>query len=173
MGSQVAACEASARLLDGRTAVLRPLGAGDADVVGRLHQQLGDQDRYLRFFTHHPAHLDELVHALTAPGDRKIAVGAFDNGRLIGVAHFVAGEDSSVADVAIVVGNHDHMRGVGTALLKHLARLARRQGIRRFVADILAQNQLMLQVLAGSGWPYRRFGTGSVYHVEIELPDGS
>lgn len=171
MGSQVAASEVSVPLLDGRIAVLRPLGAGDADVVRRFHQQLGDQDRYFRFFTHHPAHLDELVHSLTEPGDRKTAVAAFDNGRLIAVANFVIGEDPSVADVAIVVAHDDHLRGVGTALFKHLARLARCQGVRRFVADILAENQLMLQVLADSGWPHRRSGNGSVYHVEIELPD--
>lgn len=171
MSSQLAACETSAPLLDGRIAVLRPLGAGDADEVERLHRQLGDQDRYFRFFTHHPAHLDELVHALTESGDRKTAVGAFDNGRLIGVANFVIGGDPGTAEVALVVAHDDHMCGVGTALLKHLARLARRQGVRRFVADILVENQLMLRVLADSGWLHRRSGAGSVYHVEISLPD--
>ena len=80
-------------------------------------------------------------------------------------------DDPTAADVAIVVAHEDHLRGVGTALLRHLAQIAETHGIRRFVADILAENHLMLKVFADLGWPCNRLTYGSIIHLEIELPE--
>ena len=125
MSDQVVEFAATARLLDGRLVSLRRLGADDAEAVVALHQHLTDHDRYFRFFTLHPVHLDELVGKLTEPADGRYALGAFDADRLIGVANFTVSDDPSAADIAIVVAHEDHLCGVGTALLKHLAQIAR------------------------------------------------
>lgn len=159
-------------LRDGGFVSLRRLTAEDADAVLDLHRNLTDRDRYFRFFTLHPAHLDQLVSDLTGPGDSRYAVGAFDDRHLIGVANYVVAEDPGAAEVAIVVAHEDHLRGVGTALLKHLTRVARARGIRRFYADVMSENALMLQVLSDFGWPRRRLADGSVLRFEIELADG-
>jgi GNAT superfamily N-acetyltransferase len=163
---------ATARLLDGRVVSLRRFDADDAEAVLALHQHLSDQDRYFRFFTLQPVQLAELVGALTEPPDGMCALGAFDAGRLIGVAHYVlVPEDPKAAELAIVVAHEDHSRGVGTALLKQLARVARDHGIGRFVADVLGENHLMLMVVFDLGWRCEPAGYGSVRHLEIELPD--
>ncbi|BBZ12793.1 GNAT family N-acetyltransferase [Mycobacterium branderi] len=171
MDTQAAESAATVTLLDGRHVQLRRLCAGDASAVLALHQNLSDRDRLFRFFTLHPRHLDELVRQLTTQGDKQTAIGAFEDDRLIGVANFVVSDDPSVADVAIVVTHEEHLHGVGTALLKHLAHLARSQGIQRFLADVMAENTLMLQVLSYFGWPSHRLDFGSVLHVEVELPE--
>ncbi len=161
-----------ARLLDGRLVSMRRLDAGDADAVYALHQHLSDHDRYFRFFTLQPVGLQELVGKLTEPADGLCAVGAFDTGGLIGVAHYTVGcEDPGVAEVAIVVTHEDHSLGVGTALLRHLGQIARAHGIGRFVADVLGENHLMLTVFFDLGWPCEPVGDGSVRHLVIELPD--
>lgn len=163
---------ATARLLDGRLVSLRRLGAGDAEAVRALHQHLSDHDRYFRFFTLQPAPLHELVGKLTEDANGRYALGAFDAGRLIGVAHYVVvGEDPGAAEVAVVVAHQDHSLGVGTALLKHLAPIARAHGIDRFVADVLGENHLMLTVFFDLGWPCRPGGYGSIRHLEMDLPD--
>jgi len=117
--------------------------------------------------------LDELVGKLTESADGQCALGAFDADRLlIGVAHYtVVCDDPKVAEIAVVVAHEDHSLGVGTALLKHLAQIARANGIGRFVADVLGENHLMLMVLSDLGWPCEPVGYGSVRHLEIELPD--
>lgn len=171
MSDRTLGSETGAALLDGRIVSLRRLAANDADGVRRLHQRLNGQDCYFRFFTTHPAHLDELVHQLTEPEDRQTAIGAFDNGRLIGVASFAARDDPNVADVAVVVADGEHLHGVGTALLRQLVQVARSQGIRRFVADVLSVNHLMLKVVSDAGWPSRRTHYGPVVHLEIELSE--
>jgi GNAT superfamily N-acetyltransferase len=162
----------TARLLDGRRVSLRRLNVNDTEAVLELHQHLSDHDRYFRFFTLHPVQLQELVGKLTEPVAGLCALGAFDAGRLIGVAHYtVVSDDPKVAEFAIVVAHEDHSLGVGTALLKGLAQVARAHGIGRFVADVLGENHLMLMVLFDLGWPCEPMDYGSVRHLEIELPD--
>ncbi|OBH92421.1 hypothetical protein A5678_09220 [Mycobacterium sp. E2733] len=161
---------ATARLLDGRLVMLRPLTVADADAVSALHQHLSDHDRYFRFFTLQLSPLRELVAKLTEPADGLYALGAFDADRLIGVAHYVVADDPMVAEVAVVVAHQDHSVGVGTALLKHLAPIARAHGIGRFTADVLGENHLMLTVFFDLGWPCRPIDYGNIRHLEIDLP---
>ena len=171
MTSQAVEFTAKCRLLDGRLISLRRLDADDAEAVVALHQNLTERDRYFRFFTLHPAHLDRLVSKLIESAEGQYALGAFDADRLIGVANYTVSDDASAADIAIVVAHQDHLCGVGTTLLKHLGQLARAHGVRRFVADIMAENHLMFQVLSDFGWPYKPSTCGSVRHLEIELPE--
>ncbi|WP_406815396.1 N-acetyltransferase family protein [Mycobacterium sp. M23085] len=170
MGSQAVGNTATSRLLDGRVISLRRIEKDDAEAVVALHQQLSDHDRYFRFFTLHPAHLDQLVRKLIEPKDGQYALGAFDGDRLLGVANYTVCADPTCADIAVVVAHQEHSVGVGTALIKRLAHIARAHGIRRFVADVLAQNQLMLAVLSDFGWPRERSNFGSVLHLDIGLP---
>lgn len=171
MGSQAVADTVTSRLLDGRVISLRRINSKDAEAVVALHQQLSDHDRYFRFFTLHPAHLDELVREMIEPQDGQYALGAFEGDRLLGVANYTVCGDPTAADIAIVVAHEDHSLGVGTALLRRLAHIARVHGIRRFVADVLAQNHLMLAVLSDFGWPRERSNFGSILHLDISLPD--
>lgn len=171
MDSQVVESTATCRLLDGRLISLRRLDNADAEAVVALHQRLSDRDRYFRFFTHHPAHLNELLSKLTEHKDGQYALGAFDGNRLIGVASYAVGTDPTIADVAIVIAHEDHALGVGTALLKRLAQIAKARGIRRFSADVLAENYLMLAVVSDFGWPHERTRAGPVLHLDIDLAD--
>lgn len=170
MSSRAVESPATCQLLDGRLISLRGLTVDDAKAVVALHQHLNDQDRYLRFFTLRPAHLDQLVRELVAPAIGRYALGAFDGDRLIGVANYTVSDDPTAADMAILVAHEDHLRGVGTALLRHLAQIARSHGIRRFLADVLGENYLMLKVLSDLGWTGKRVTHGPVRHLEIELP---
>ena len=172
MSDQFVELEGTARLLDGRVVSLRRLGADDAESVMELHQHLSDNDRYYRFFTLHPVQLDEIVGKLTEPAPGRCALGAFDDDRLIGVANYVVVcDDPKAAEFAIVVAHEDHSLGVGTAMLKHLARIAGAHGIGRFIADVLGENHLMLMVVFDLGWRCDPAGYGSVRHLTIELPD--
>ena len=171
MSDQAVESAVTARLLDGRLVSLRRLSVEDAEAVLALHQHLSDHDRYFRFFTLHPAPLCELAGKLTEPAEGLYALGAFDADRLIGVAHYTVVDDPGAAEVAVVVAHEDHSLGVGTALLKQLARVARARGVGRFVADVLGENHLMLTVFFDLGWNCEPMNYGSVRHLEIELPD--
>jgi GNAT superfamily N-acetyltransferase len=171
MSNQAVEFATTIQLLDGRLLSLRRLNVDDAAAVVTLHQHLTEGDRYFRFFTLHPVQVDWLASKLIHSATGQYALGAFIADRLIGVANYSVSDDPSVAEFALVVAHEDHLCGVGTALLKNLLQIARNSGIRRLVADIMAENHLMLKVLSECGLPLRRLTYGSVCRMEVELAE--
>jgi RimJ/RimL family protein N-acetyltransferase len=160
---------ATAELVDGSVIALRQLEPHDTDAIRSLYESLTDEERYFRFFAMHPAHLDEWARLIAEPRTDQVSLGAFSSGRLLGVANYVACQEPGDAEVAVVVAHAEHLRGVGTALLRRLGQLARENGLHRLVADVLWKNHLMLRVLSDAGWPCTRHLDGSVLVVEIDL----
>ena len=99
----------------------------------------------------HPTYVGEWALSLTAP-KRASSLGAFESGELIGVANYVELDQPGRAEIAVVVAHEQHARGVGTALLQKLGRIAHRAGLRHFVADVLAENYAMRR-RSRRGWP--------------------
>lgn len=159
----------TAELVDGSVIALRGLERSDTEAIVNLYESLTDQERYFRFFAMHPAYLDEWARVIAEPSEDQVSLGAFSSGRLLGVANYVACQQPGDAEVAVVVAHAEHFRGVGTALLRRLGQIARENGLRRLVADVLWENHLMLQVLSDIGWPYTRHLDGSVLHIAIDL----
>lgn len=89
----------------------------------------------------------------------------------VGVARFVRTKDPEVAEAAVTVVDDWQGKGLGTALLELLARRARQEGIHRFSAVVLAQNQDMLDVLRGLG-PLRVINRdANTIEAEAMVPD--
>ncbi len=162
---------ASAKLLDGAVIALRKLTLADVADVVRLYETLSDDECYYRFFTAHPAHLQTSALSLTEPSDTQYALGAFGSGELLGVAsYYIEIATPGCAEVAVVVAHSEHLRGVGTALLRRLGEIAKENGVHHLVAEVLAENHPMHRVLTDSGWPCtRHLDDGSVLHVDIDL----
>jgi hypothetical protein len=159
----------TSELLDGTVILLRPLTPEDETAVVELYESLTDDDRYFRFFTLQPTHLREKARLLTDSPAAQCSIGAFSAGRLLGVANYATSDAPNVAEVAVVVAHDQHLRGVGTALLRQLATVGRDNGLQRFVGDILWENHLMLRLVTDAGWPCTRQLEDGVIHVEIDL----
>jgi L-amino acid N-acyltransferase YncA len=158
-------------LSDGVQTTIRPLQPRDTGQIVELYRSLTDDERYFRFFTLNPAHLQKSAQSLTEPSADQYSIGAFAAETLLGVANYVKCDPSGYAEAAVVVAHTEHFRGVGTALLLSLGKAAMGNGIHHLVADVLAENHPMLHVIADSGWPCRRHLDGSVLHIEIDLDD--
>jgi len=151
------------------TPLIRQLRTADGPVVRELHRGLSDRDTYLRFFTLRPARLPQFVDRLVSDVARRAALGAFVEGRLVGVASYEVAPNSVEADIALVVADRMQAHGIGTTLLRDLVSLARAVGLRRFTADVLTENTAMLRVLCDCGLPRTVTREGSVTHVVVEL----
>ena len=157
-------------LRDGATVSLRQLESSDIGVVTALHETLSARELYLRFFTAHPVSLKVLADKLTDHDGGNYALGAFESGKLIGLASYAMCGKRATADVAAVVAHEDHLRGVGTVLLRRLAQIARHNGIRHLVADVLATNDVMFKVLHDAGLhPQHKDYDCGVVHLDIDL----
>ena len=169
MRSQTEEQVSRAELVDGSVISLRRLNSGDADDVVRLYESLTDDECYFRFFTMHPAQLQRYARSITERSNDQYCLGAFDSEKLLGVANYVACNTPGEAEVAEVVAHNEHLRGVGTALLRRLGEIAKENGLHRLVAEVLAENYLMRRVITDAGWPCTRHLDGSVLHVEIDV----
>ena len=159
----------TATLVDGAEATLRILGVQDYDAVVSLAICLSAEERYQRFFTVHPTYIGEWALSLTRPTKGIVALGAFESGELVGVANYAELSRPGECEIALVVAHEQHERGVGTALLKALGRIAREAGQHRFVADVLFENFAMRRVLHDAGWPLTQHLDGSVLSVEVDI----
>lgn len=162
---------ARALLRDGSSALLEPLGPADLDELLALHDRLSERDRYLRFATLHPGDLPGYLRRTLDPAGGDLTLGARVRGRLVGAVQLLP-VGGGAAEVAAVVDAEGRLEGVATVLLEALAAAARRMGVDRFQADILAENGPMLRVLADLGLPVVHTREGSGVRIEVGLrPD--
>ena len=161
----------TATLTDGESVTIRRLKSDDYDGVVALAVGLSEEERYLRFFTGHPTYVGEWALSLTTAAEGVVALGVFESGELIGVANYSELNDPGCAEIAVVVAHEQHERGVGTALLRALGRIAKDAGQHRFVADVLFENHAMRRVIKDAGWPATQHRDGSVVSIEVNLDD--
>src|SRR5690606_8550463 len=162
--------EADVVLSDGGTVHIRPITPDDADRIVAFHGRLSDRTRYFRYFGPYPrmpkrdverfTHVDYVnrVALVALLGDDIVAVGRYDR----------LGEQSS-AEVAFVVQDDHQGRGLGSILLEHLAAAARERGLRRFVAEVLAENATMVRVFRDAGYQVSRAFEEGVVHLEFDI----
>jgi RimJ/RimL family protein N-acetyltransferase len=162
------------RLRDGAQIEIRPISPNDREELAAGMRRLSPESRYRRFFT--PAsELSEtqLTYLTEVDHHDHEALVALDpeTGHGIGVARFVrSAADAETAEVAVAVADSWQGRGVATALLDRLAERARAEGVRRFSADILAENRPMLDLIGELGDAHVIERDQGTVIVVVELP---
>jgi acetyl coenzyme A synthetase (ADP forming)-like protein len=166
MGEPDTRWESDVPLADGRTVRVRPARPEDADALRVFHGGLSSETVYLRYFSAKPRLSPRFIETFTHVDlDRHAVIFAWSEDALVGMASYDRLADTDAAEVAVVVSDAHHGRGIGTVLLEHLVAIALEHGIRRFVADTLPHNQAMLRVFADSGFEVERSFRDGVAHV--------
>src|SRR5688572_19277472 len=115
---------------------------------------LSPETTRMRFFSVHP-HLSryETTRFTDVDHHDREAWVALIGDEIIGVGRYERLADLDDAEVAFVVADRWQGFGVGPILLRYLVDSARVVGIRRFVAETLAENHHMLDMFAHAGLP--------------------
>ncbi|TDO48323.1 acyl-CoA synthetase (NDP forming) [Kribbella sp. VKM Ac-2571] len=147
---------------DGSVVRIRPVREDDEQALEAMNQRVSDESIYLRFFGISRHMADEYTHHLAADHGDHVALVAEYGDDVVGIASYEtlrAGE----AEMAFLLQDSVHGRGIGTLLLEQLAATARENGIERLRADTLGENAKMLRVLVDSGFEQvRKLGGGVV-----------
>lgn len=158
-------------LADGRQATVRHLSLRDRPALQVLFDSISEEHLYTRFFTYGrtmvAAHLDHLF-----ADDSDVTTFVADvAGRLVGVCD-VELLSSSTAEIAFLVADDVHGKGVGTLLLERAARDAQASGVDWFVSDVLARNREMIQVFTDVGFLVELVREGSTVGVRMSTALG-
>ncbi|MFB7334233.1 GNAT family N-acetyltransferase [Streptomyces adustus] len=170
--------EADVVLRDGGTARVRPITVDDADRLVSFYEQVSDESKYYRFFAPYPrlsakdvrrfTHHDfvDRVGLAAVIGGEFIATVRYDR---IGAHGAPASAPADEAEVAFLVQDAHQGRGVASALLEHIAAVARERGIRRFAAEVLPANTKMIKVFTDAGYTQKRSFEDGVVRLEFDL----
>ena len=150
---------------------LRRLTPADADHMNALLQRLSPQSRYRRYFRFMSSIPPADVARFVAVSRNHMAVGAFDNGVLVGAAqYFRSTARPDHAEATVEVADSHQRRRVGTRLAVELARLAAHEGITHFTATVLTENRPVLGLMRHSGWDMATTLDGAYAEVVVTLP---
>ncbi|KPC87145.1 acyl-CoA synthetase [Streptomyces sp. NRRL WC-3753] len=170
--------EADVVLRDGGTARVRPITVDDAERLVSFYEQVSDESKYYRFFAPYPRLSAKDVHRFThhdfvdrvglaaTVGGEFIATVRYDR---IGAGGTPATSPADEAEVAFLVQDAHQGRGVASALLEHIAAVARERGIRRFAAEVLPANTKMIKVFRDAGYTQKRSFEDGVVRLEFGL----
>jgi acyl-CoA hydrolase/GNAT superfamily N-acetyltransferase len=161
-------------LPDGLQINFRSIHPTDEPKMRHLFYTLSEHTIYYRFMEHlkrvprkqiqdftYIDHRNDVAIVATVPeayGEAIIAVG-----------RYYLDPKTNRAEVAFVVQDQWQGRGIGTFLLKHLIKIARRNGIRGFTAEVLRDNRPMQAVINKSNCKVRSALNEGVYHYEIDF----
>lgn len=151
-------------LADGGPVHVRAVTPDDVDRYARFHDRQSAESLYYRFFSARPKFTRrELERLVTVDMADRATLVVVDGDDVLAVASYDRWPGRDDAEVAFLVDDRHHGRGVATMLLEHLAAVARSNGIRRFTAEVLADNRPMLSVFSKAGWPLQRaFDSGII-----------
>jgi acyl-CoA synthetase (NDP forming)/GNAT superfamily N-acetyltransferase len=162
--------EADVVASDGGVVHLRPIRSSDADGILEFHSRLSDRTRYLRFFAAYPNIPPNDLRRFTQVDQHdQVALVGLLGQRIVAVGRYHRLGETASAEVAFVVRDDHQGRGLGSILLEHLAAAALENGIRRFEAEVLIENQLMVRVFRDAGYQVSRQLSHGVLHLEFDI----
>jgi GNAT superfamily N-acetyltransferase len=146
----------------------------DEELLQDLFYRLSDESTYQRFMMHKKRHPhEELLDLVDVDQESSMALVATvegtESGELVAMARYDVDPATRYGDVALVVLDAWQSKGVGTALFRRLAELARSRGVSGFTADVLASNGRMLAIFNKSGLRVETKLDGGVYRVTMRF----
>jgi acetyl coenzyme A synthetase (ADP forming)-like protein len=149
--------ETEVLLKDGSTILLRPIKLDDAKSWVEFVGRLSARTKYLRF--HHvpkEMRLEDAVRYCTVDYRDTFAFVAevLQEAKryIVAIGRYYRLPDHHSAEVTLAIEDRYQGRGLGTALLEQLAAVARENDVDRFEADVLAENEQMMNVFKDYGF---------------------
>jgi ribosomal protein S18 acetylase RimI-like enzyme len=158
---------------DGRKLEIRALRPQDLTDLRAAVDRTSAQSLYRRFFGAKRSFSDkEVAFFVNVDFANHVALVAVVEER--GHAAIVAGgryivQQPGTAEIAFIVVDEYQGQGIGSALLRHLAILARNAGLKEFAAEVLPENIPMLKTFEKSGLKMSTKREAGTVHVALEL----
>ena len=160
-------------LRSGRRVKIRALWPDDRTELLAAIGRTSTQSLFRRFFAAKRSFTEhEIEFFLDVDFINHVALVAVmeEDGRpaIVGGARYIVLQ-SGEAEVAFAVIDQYQGQGIGAALMRHLAEIARAAGLKELIAEVLPENTPMLKVFEKSGLRLSTKREPQVVHVVLEL----
>ena len=170
---EAATYSARETLRDGRPLEIRALRHDDRADLSAAVGRASEQSLYRRFFEikRHFSE-QEIAFFLNVDFVNHVAlVAVVEEGArpvIVGGARYIVVQPGQ-AEVAFAIVDEYQGQGIGAALMRHLAAIARQAGLETLIAEVLPDNSPMLKVFQKSGLSLGTRHEGGVVHVTLQL----
>lgn len=149
--------ETEMKLVDGTLVLIRPLRPTDEEAWIDFFHSLSPQSVYHRFFgIMRGVPYRDVQRYMDIDYQERMALVAILPGealdRIIAIARYELNNRTNYAEFAIVVTDEFQEKGLGKSMLQYLARIARSKGIKGFTAEVMADNERMMDLFRDSGY---------------------
>ena len=160
-------------LRDGRNVEIRALRPDDRSELGEAVGRSSAETLYRRFFAVRRSFTEqEIAFFLNVDFVNHVALVAVvdEGGRpmVVGGGRYIVLQPGQ-AEVAFAVVDQYQGQGIGAALMRHLAAIAREAGLKELIAEVLPENTPMLKVFKNSGLRLSTKREPGVVHVTLQL----
>ena len=159
---------------DGTEVNFRSIKPTDEPHMRDLVHSLSQETIYYRFMSHQqrftPRQIEDFVYI---DHRRDVAVvGTIPEAhgeQIVAVGTYYLNEKTNLAEVAFVVRDGWQGKGLGTFVFKHLVKIAKRNGIAGFTAEVLRENERMQAVFNHSNLKVKSQLEEGVYSFEMDF----
>lgn len=161
-------------LNDGRETVIRPICHADKYAVLALFNRLSPETRFLRYHYVKSVLPDaELEYFCNVDYYNTFGLVAemqrCGNTDIVGVSRYNRLPCLDAAEIAFVVEDQEQGNGIGTNLMKILSALASERGIKTFIAELLNENTIMMDILRKHDPKLEKEIDGSSHHITLRV----
>src|SRR5512143_2247958 len=163
-----------ALLRDGQSVLLRTATAEDIPAVAQLMGSVSRESLQMRFMGAVSYVAPSVIETLCTgePSDRLsllAIVGQGAQAQVVGMGNYISLGPNRNAEVAFLVRDDFQGRGISTLLLERLAGIAAGYGLVGFEAEVLYDNQAMINVFRDSGFEVCQANNGGSIHVQFPV----
>ncbi len=161
-------------LRDGLSVLLRTATKDDVPAIEELMRSVSRESLAMRFMGA-VAQVSRSVIEIMCSGEPRdrlsllAIVGQEPDSRVVGIGNYISLGVRGKAEVAFLVLDEFQGRGISTLLLERLAGIAAGNGFVGFEAEVLYENQPMINVFRDSGFEVHQAMNGGSIHVEFPV----
>ena len=164
-------------LKNGQGVLFKPASISDIPLVESFVKRISQESLRMRFMASVSEIPKKIIQELcsgdfTQSGCILAITGEDSDTRVIGLGNYIATGNGSTAEVAFLIEDEYQGRGISTLLLERLAGLAAANGFIELEAEVLPDNQPMMNVFKSSGFEKHRVWSSDTVHFELPV-DGA
>lgn len=166
--------EIKVSLPDGSPVLIRPIKPTDEPAMRELFYSFSRDTVFYRYFSYIKAMPHEkLTKFVNIDYEREMALVAVirRNGEehIVGSTRYYVDPATGLAEFAIEVQDEYQGKGIGTALFKHLIRIAQIKGVKGFVGYVLDSNIRAYRLVTKTGFPLETKWEDGVYTLTLKF----
>ena len=161
-------------LKNGQGLLFKPAAKNDTPLVEKFMNSVSKESLRMRFMASISQVSENFIKDLCSGDFRQSVcllaiIGEGNKAKITGLGNYIAVGNQRTAEVAFLIGDKFQGLGIGTLLLERLAGIAIANGFVEFEAEVLPDNQPMINVFNSSGFEKHQVWGADTVHIELPV----